>query len=163
MIKRLQALTWTPEFNVALFTLLLNYPWEFLQVPLFEQMPRVPHWEAVKACSQAALGDAVIALLAFWVVALMRRSRAWIARPNLTSTLVCVASGVVITTLIERLALSGLWVERWAYSPLMPVVPGLEVGLSPLMQWLILPLLVLWLVGRQLAARVERKQPGTPT
>ena len=31
MLKRLQALSWTPEFNVALFSLLLNYPWEFLQ------------------------------------------------------------------------------------------------------------------------------------
>ena len=40
MLKRLNALTWTPEFNVVLFALLLNYPWEFLQVPLFDRMPQ---------------------------------------------------------------------------------------------------------------------------
>jgi hypothetical protein len=64
MVKRLYALTRTPEFNVALFTLLLNYPWEFLQVPLFERMLQTQHWDAVKACSRAAAGDAVIALAA---------------------------------------------------------------------------------------------------
>lgn len=28
----------------------------------------------------------------------------------------------------------------WAYSPLMPFVPWIEVGLSPLLQWLCVPL-----------------------
>ncbi len=27
----------------------------------------------------------------------------------------------------------------WAYSDLMPIVPGLEVGLSPLIQWIVVP------------------------
>jgi hypothetical protein len=31
MPRRLQALTWTPEFNVALFAFLLNLPWELWQ------------------------------------------------------------------------------------------------------------------------------------
>ena len=35
-----------PAVNVALFAFLLNYPWEFLQVPLFRDMPTAPHWEA---------------------------------------------------------------------------------------------------------------------
>ena len=39
MPRRLQSLTWTPEFNVALFAFLLNLPWELWQVPLFEHMP----------------------------------------------------------------------------------------------------------------------------
>lgn len=56
-------LTWTPEFNVVLFAFLLNLPWELWQVPLFDHMPLAPHWEAVKTCSRAAVGDAVIALV----------------------------------------------------------------------------------------------------
>jgi hypothetical protein len=153
MLRRLHTLTWTPEFNVALFTLLLNYPWEFLQVPLYEGMPQAPHWEAIQACSRAAAGDAVIALAAYGAVAVWLRSRAWVLEPTRASTLGFLGAGVLITVLIERLALSGLWVAHWSYSALMPVVPGLGVGLSPLMQWLVLPPLVLWLVRRQLASR----------
>ena len=33
----------------------------------------------------------------------------------------------------------------------MPVIPGIGVGLSPLLQWIILPLLLVWFVRRQLA------------
>jgi hypothetical protein len=32
----------------------------------------------------------------------------------------------------------------------MPVVPLLEVGLSPLLQWIVLPPLIVWFVRRQL-------------
>jgi hypothetical protein len=162
MVKRLRALTWMPEFNVALFALLLNYPWEFLQVPLYEHMPQAPHWEAVKACSRATAGDAVIALAAYGAVAVWLRSRDWVLKPTPAATLSFMGFGVLITVAVEWLALSGLWVERWSYSALMPVVPGLGVGLSPLTQWLVLPPLVLWLVQRQLASRpLQGKRPGT--
>lgn len=33
----------------------------------------------------------------------------------------------------------------WAYSSLMPMVPGLKIGLSPLLQWLIVPVVAWWL------------------
>lgn len=32
----------------------------------------------------------------------------------------------------------------------MPVVPFLEVGLAPLLQWILLPPIALWIVRRQL-------------
>ena len=60
----LRALTWTPEFNVVFFAYLLNSPWEFLQVPLFERMPLTSHWDGVKACTAAAVGDSAISLAA---------------------------------------------------------------------------------------------------
>lgn len=156
MLKPLRALTWTPEFNVGLFAFLLNLPWELWQVPLFESMPEAPHWEAVKTCSRAAAGDAVIALFAYWAIALVLRNRAWVVAPTASATMGFAALGVAITVVIERLALGGLWLHSWSYSPLMPVVPGLDVGLSPLVQWLALPPLVIWLVCRQMS----RRQPG---
>ena len=39
---------------------------------------------------------------------------------------------------------------RWAYAEGMPVVPLLGVGLSPALQWILLPPLVAWFVRRQL-------------
>ena len=156
MIKRLQALTWMPEFNVALFAILLNFPWEFLQVPLFEGMSQAPHWLAVRTCTRAALGDVVVALFAYWGVAALVGSRGWVSRTTAGAVLCFVALGITVTVVIERLALTGHWMWGWAYSPLMPVVPILEVGISPLLQWTALPPLVVWLVSRQIGETVRR-------
>ncbi|MGH6610461.1 MAG: hypothetical protein ACRECQ_09400 [Burkholderiaceae bacterium] len=150
--RRWLAVTELPEFNVAVFAFLLNYPWEFSQVPLFGGMADAPHWSAIQRCALAALGDIVIMLIAYWLVALIARSRHWIAAPTAAHLTMFVAVGVAITILIEHLALRGWWFSGWDYSPLMPVIPGIGVGLSPLAQWLVLPLLTVWFVRRQLAA-----------
>ena len=86
----------TPEFNVAIFGFLLNYPWEFLQVPFFAGMARADHWPAVQFCTRATLGDAVIALIAFWTVASFR-SRSWILDPSRGQVIAFTAVGLVIT------------------------------------------------------------------
>ena len=45
---------------------------------------------------------------------------------------------------------------RWTYSDLMPLVPPFGTGLSPLLQWLVIPPLVLWFTARQLPDRKTR-------
>ncbi len=145
----LLAATRLPELNVLVFALLLNFPWEFLQVPLFESMAEAPHWQAIKSCSRATLGDGAIMLVAFWAVAAVRGSRAWIARPDAAGVGLLVTIGVLVTAVIERLAQAGLWMNSWTYSAAMPVVPGIGIGLSPLLQWIVLPPLVVWFVKRQ--------------
>ena len=145
----LKTLTELPEFNVLLFALLLNYPWEFIQAPLFEGMAERPHGAAVKACTQAALGDSVIMLVAYWGVAALGRGRAWIAAPGWRDVLLFSSIGVAITVVIEWLALNGGWLNGWTYSSLMPIIPGLGVGLVPVLQWIVLPPLVAALVARQ--------------
>jgi len=59
-----------------------------------------------------------------------------------------VVVGVLITVVMERLATGPL--GRWAYADAMPVVPVLEVGLSPLLQWIAVPPLIVWFVRCQL-------------
>ena len=145
----LKTLTELPEFNVLLFALLLNYPWEFIQAPLFEGMAERPHGAAVKACTQAALGDSVIMLMAYWGVAALGRGRAWIAAPGWRDVLLFSSIGVAITVVMEWLALNGGWLNGWTYSSLMPIIPGLGVGLVPVLQWMVLPPLVAALVARQ--------------
>lgn len=55
-----------PEITIVIFSFLLNFPWEFLQIPFFKNFSNTPHIEGIKICSQAALGDSVITLFAFW-------------------------------------------------------------------------------------------------
>lgn len=58
------------------------------------------------------------------------------------------SAGVTITVVFERLATGPL--GSWAYAETMPVVPVLEVGVLPLLQWIVLPPLMVWFVRRQL-------------
>jgi hypothetical protein len=137
-----------PETNVGIFAFLLNLPWELVQVPLFAGMPTAGHWTAILVCGRATLGDVVVALVAFWAVALAAGGRGWVIAPTRGRVAGFVAVGLLITIVMERLA-TGLF-ARWAYADAMPVVPLLEVGLSPLLQWIVLPPLIVWFVRRQL-------------
>ncbi|MBW3570513.1 MAG: hypothetical protein KY467_05360 [Gemmatimonadetes bacterium] len=138
-----------PELNVAFFAFLLNFVWEFLQVPFFRGMAEAPHWEAVQSCTLATVGDAGIALVAFWMVALAARSRSWVIHPTPRQLLGFVAMGVGITMAFEWLATEVL--DRWSYAESMPTLPLLGTGLLPILQWIVLPPAIVWLVRRQLS------------
>lgn len=145
------AATGSPEFNVAAFALLLNFAWEILQAPLYVGMADMPHAQVTKACLQAAFGDMVILLLAYGAVAAVARNRRWIVAASGWQLAWFVAIGIVITAGIELLATRGYWVQSWNYLPTMPLVPSTGIGLAPLLQWVVLPLLTVWFVRRQLA------------
>jgi len=113
-------------------------------------MPQAAHWDAIKTCTRATLGDVVIMLTAYWTVSLVARNRNWVLAPSTARILMFATTGVVITITIERLAVAGIWLGGWRYSSLMPVVPGIGVGLSPLLQWVVLPPLVVWFSRRQI-------------
>ena len=137
-----------PELPVAYFSFVLHFVWEFVQVPTYTGMTEMPHWEAVKLCMSATFGDVGFALTAFWAACLAARSRDWILRPTRFPAGLFVAVGIVLTVGFEyyytNISL------RWTYSELMPLVPPLGTGLSPLLQWFVVPLLVIWLTRRHL-------------
>lgn len=142
-----------PEFNVLVFSVLLNLAWEIWQVPFFRGMADQPHWLGVMACTQATFGDAGIALAAFWVTALVARTRRWIMQPGRSDVAIFIGVGLAATIILEALATGAL--NRWNYSDAMPRFPILGTGLLPLLQWLTIPPLVLWFVRRQIGVRVS--------
>jgi hypothetical protein len=146
--RQLQRILAAPELNIGAFAFLLNYPWEFLQVPFFAGMADAPHWEAMLFCSRAAVGDAGIAVVAFWAVAVAVRRRSWLVNPTTRQVLSFVASGLVITVILEWLA-TEVW-NRWEYAAMTPTLPVLGTGLLPVLQWSVLPPLLVWIVRRQL-------------
>ena len=144
-----------PEVTVGIFALLLNFPWEVLQAPLYADMRSSPHVAATLACLQATFGDMVIMLLAHAVVAIQAHDRRWMLAANGKQLLLFIAVGLSITMLIEWLATRGLWVSNWTYAPTMPLLPDAGIGLVPMLQWLVLPLLTIWFTRRQLAGSAE--------
>ena len=149
--RALGVVTGSPEFNVATFALLLNFAWEILQAPLYAGMAGMPHAQVTQVCLQATFGDMGIMLLAYGAVAAVARNRRWIVAASGWQLGSFTAIGVVITAGIEWLATGGHWVQSWSYLPAMPLLPGTGIGLAPLLQWVLLPLLTVWFVRRQLS------------
>lgn len=140
-----------PEVTVAFLSFTLHYVWEFLQVPTYAGMADMNHWDGIKVCTSATVGDVGFALTAFWITALIARSRRWMADPKLWQIGVFVAVGIALTVGFEY-----YYTEvslRWTYSDLMPRVPPFGTGLSPLIQWIVIPLLVMSLARRILGPR----------
>ncbi|WP_162899861.1 hypothetical protein [Halomonas sp. JS92-SW72] len=53
--------------------------------------------------------------------------------------------------------------DRWQYGELMPTLPLLGTGLAPLLQWLLLPPLIVWLARRQLLGVIYLQQVDPAT
>ena len=138
-----------PEFNVAIFAFFLNFVWEFWQIGWFADIASASHLDGVKICTAATFGDVGIALVAFWVTSISEKSRSWVRKPTKRNVMGFAFVGIVVTVLFEWLATGVL--DRWAYAESMPTLPVLGTGLLPLMQWIVIPPLVLWFVRRQLS------------
>ena len=137
-----------PELTVAFFSFAFHFVWEMLQVPTYQGMSTMEHWAGIMVCTQATVGDVGFALTAFWITAVFRRSRRWMLSSSIPDVLLFLAVGMILTIGFEY-----YYVEiahRWTYATWMPLVPPFGTGLSPFMQWIIVPPLVLLVARRQL-------------
>lgn len=137
-----------PELPVAFFSFLLHFVWEFVQVPTYAGMAEMSHWEATKLCMSATFGDVGFALTAFWLASLAGRGRDWILLRMRLPLAIFIAVGIVLTIGFEYYYTT--ITLRWTYSELMPLVPPFGTGLSPLVQWIVIPPAVIWLTRRHL-------------
>lgn len=117
---------------------LINYVWELGQSVLFVGLSTWGNiwWH----CLVASLGDGLI----LWIIlasgwALLGRPD-WFVDPGFKGYLVMLSSGFLISVAIEWYAVHVL--ARWEYSDQMPTLPGIEVGITPILQMLILPPLI---------------------
>ena len=141
-----------PEASFALFGFLVNYPWEFLQSPFFTGMTTMPNLVGVAMCTKAAFVDAALLVASFWIVGIFTRNRRWWLLGTRSRSLAFTGIALVAALLLERI---GVAQRDWVYSDLMPVIPVLGVGLVPVLQWTVLPPLVLGLVRRHLSDPVR--------
>jgi len=133
----------------------LNVLWEIAQLPLYTLWDEGPPSFIAFAVIHCTLGDVAIGTLALLVALIATRARAMATWRWRQVALFLVIPAVGYTVLSE-------WINTisrgsWAYSALMPVVNlgGVEIGLSPLVQWFVIPPAVLWLAGRQSVKRPE--------
>lgn len=117
---------------------------------LYAGASEMSHLRGIQICMAATLGDAVVMLIAFGVVAAVARSQNWVLAPKTSQVAGFVLIGVAITIAVEIIATRSDGVFSWRYTPAMPVTPLLGIGLAPLLMWLVVPVLVRWFVRRQI-------------
>lgn len=132
-----------PEVRLTAWGLLLNAAWEFLQSPLYTDHRRGLLY-IVWTRFHCTGGDALILLGAFWGTSILFRGRYWWARPRRAALVLFVLLGLAYTAWSE-------WYNTqvrhaWEYAEAMPRWFGL--GLSSLLQWLLLPPSILALLRR---------------
>ena len=123
----------------------LNLLWEIAHLPLYTLWDEGPPSFVAYAVVHCTLGDVAIGTLALVVALIATRAQSVATWRWRQVALFLVIPAVGYTALSE-------WINtvargNWAYSALMPVVNfgGLEIGLSPLAQWLVVPPVALWL------------------
>jgi hypothetical protein len=114
-----------------------QYLWEMVQMPLYAGMSygRIEDWAA---CLRAGLGDGAMTLGIYALGALVFGGRAWPRWLGFREAAFLVAAGAAFAVPAE---LASLAMERWTYSPLMPRVPRTGMGVAPLAQMIVLPVL----------------------
>lgn len=135
-----------PEFDLLILAFPMHFTWEVVQAPLFGSMLDVFHVEGIRICFQATLGDMAITLLAYWSAAFLAGTRQWVVQPSRSSITAWLATGVAITIIMEFYSteIAG----RWTYGASMPRLPVIGTGVAPVMQWIVIPLLVIWYIQR---------------
>ncbi len=117
--------------------------WETLQLPLYTLWTSAPHWEIAFAVVHCTVGDLMIATSALIAAILVKRSWSWPRTDWKQVALLTILFGLSYTAYSEWF---NVYVRNaWAYSDAMPTVRigAIELGLSPLLQWLIVPIVAL--------------------
>ena len=130
---------------------ILNLGWEAAQLPLYTIWKEGTSRSMAFAVLHCTAGDVLLAFLVLMGTLLVAGSPAWPRRCFGRVAALTLLAGIAISALIERLSVE-VW-HNWAYSDLMPILPPFGTGLSPALQWLLIPSAALWIARWRGAAR----------
>lgn len=142
----------------AVLALVLHLIWEIGQLPFYTSWDEANAGRIALYVGHCVLGDVMIATLAYLVVALAWRQADWPRHRFWTGGLMLIAMGLGYTVFSEwhNVYRTG----SWAYSKAMPLIYG--IGITPLLQWLIVPGVMLVLIKRTRNGRRRQKSPAAP-
>lgn len=116
---------------------LFSLAWEILQLPLYTIWQEARPDRIAFAVAHCTVGDVMIGAAVLLLALILSRANQpadWSAK-RIGAAMVVLA--VFYTLISERLNIAQ---GNWAYSSWMPVLPRIEVGVAPLLQWLVVPL-----------------------
>lgn len=141
---------WLPVLGSYVSTIAIgNLAWETAHLPLYTIWRSGSVGKNAFAVVHCTIGDVALALGMLATALLVTGNRDWPVRHFWVVAAPTVLLGVGLTIFLEWLNVA-VW-KSWAYSDLMPVLPifGFQIGLSPLLQWILVPSLALWRIGQR--------------
>lgn len=119
-----------------------NLLWEFLHLPLYTLWDTGSASEILLAVIHCTGGDLLIAVGALALAIVLFGKRQWPEQHFLRVVIAAVFFGLSYTVFSEWLNID---IRRtWAYKESMPLLPMLGTGLTPALQWLMVPTLGFW-------------------
>lgn len=118
-----------------------NLAWEIAQLPLYALWDEGRPAEIAFAVLHCTVGDVAVGAAALGAAIVLTRSWRWPATGFGHVVGAATAFGVAATIVLEWLNVEVR--GAWAYAEAMPRIPPLGTGLTPVLQWLILPPLCL--------------------
>ena len=115
-----------------------NLVWEFAQLPLYTLWKTGSASLITYSVLHCTGGDVLIAGASLIGSLLLLGTAEWPRTRFLPVAAATLSSGIGITAISEHFNTAN---GTWAYSDLMPVLPGTGIGLSPLAQWVVIPVL----------------------
>jgi hypothetical protein len=149
-------ISWREALTVYLLgSGVLHLVWEVLQLPLYTIWRTGTRAEIAFAVVHCTAGDVMIAAVSLFAAIALFGHGAWPFQNPFAIAGGTLAFGIAITIASEWL--NTVVRQTWAYSDLMPTLPVLGTGLSPLLQWVVVPVVAVVLVKRY--SRLKHDQP----
>lgn len=124
-----------------------NLVWEIAQLPLYTIWRDGSRGHLALALMHGTLGDVFIAGAALVIALGLFGDGGWPGKGAWRVAIPVVLLGLAYTIYSEWINVE---IRRtWAYSDLMPRLPLLGTGASPLLQWIAIPPLALWFARRR--------------
>ncbi len=124
-------------FFTITFAFVLNLVWELAHLPLYQN--NVYDALHLALCALASIADAIMVLLIYFSLALIYKNAFWIKDINIQRSLILIVIGGAGAVLAEIRHVSQ---GDWTYDSSMPIIPIVNVGLSPILQLMLLPLII---------------------
>lgn len=129
--------------TLIIISFLLHLVWENAQASLFAGYTTLS--QHLPLCFWATIGDVVFTLAVYLGISLLKNDFGWIMRLNKKDGLVIAAIGFFWAIGIEWMA---LLFQKWSYANTMPIIPYFQVGLTPILQMMILLPLSFYLTSK---------------
>jgi hypothetical protein len=119
--------------------------WELAQGPLYKGYEY--DFQHIAFCTLASVADAIMVVLLYLGFAFILKDPFWIRELTLVRILLLMLTGGMGAIVAEMRHLSA---GNWAYDESMPLLPFVNAGLSPVLQFTLLPVVIYYLSYRML-------------
>lgn len=135
--------------SILILAVLLNFAWEMLQMPLYKNMEL--NLKSAIFCSVASITDGIMVVLLYYSFALVYKETFWIQKlKGLRIFALMMAGGTGAVVAEIRHVSSG----SWSYTEAMPLLPVVDVGLVPVLQFMLLPAIIYYLSFRKIKMKL---------